>query len=62
MARVGVIDYSLALSEDSRCWRLNELMRDDELMKKFMENPKGWTVRLGPRGTSPSRLFYRADR
>jgi hypothetical protein len=50
MARVGVIDYSLALSEDSRCWRLNELMRDDGMMKKFMENPKGWTVRLGPRG------------
>ena len=50
MARVGVVDYSLALSEDSRCWRLYELMRDDDLMKKFMKNPKGWTVRLGPRG------------
>jgi hypothetical protein len=62
MARVGVIDYSLALSEDSRCWRLNELMRDDDLMKKFMENSKGWTVRLGPRGASPSCLFDRADR
>jgi len=53
MARVGVTGYSLSLSEDSRCWRLNELMRDTELMKKFMENPKGWTVRLGPRGTFP---------
>jgi hypothetical protein len=50
LARVGVTDYSLALSEDSRCWRLNELMRDPDLMRKFMENPKGWTVRLGPRG------------
>jgi hypothetical protein len=62
MARVGVTDYSLALSEDSRCWRLNELMRDDDLMKNFMENSKGWTVRLGPRGASPSCLFDRADR
>jgi hypothetical protein len=62
MARVGVIDYSLALSEDSRCWRLNELMKDPELIKKFMENPKGWTVRLGPRGESPSCFFDRADR
>jgi len=62
MARVGVIDYSLALSEDSRCWRLNELMRDDDLMKKFMENPKGWTVRLGPRGEYPSWLLIRTDK
>ena len=53
MARVGVTGYSLSLSEDSRCWRLNELMRDTELMKEFMKNPKGWTVRLGPRGTFP---------
>jgi hypothetical protein len=27
-------------------------MRDDDLMKNFMENPKGWTVKLGPRGAS----------
>ena len=58
MARVGVTGYSLSLSEDSRCWRLNELMRDTELMMKFMENPKVWTVRLGPRGTV-SFLFGR---
>ena len=62
MARVGVIDYSLALSEDSRCWRLNELMGDDELMKKFMKNPKGWTVRLGPRGASSSDMLGRTDK
>lgn len=50
MARIGATDYSLALSEDSRCWRLNELLKDKEMMEKFMAKPKGWTVRLGPRG------------
>jgi hypothetical protein len=57
MARCGATSYSLALSEDSRCWRLNELIRDGELMKQFMAKPKGWTVRLGPRGMLPLFLF-----
>jgi len=52
MARYGVLDYSLALSEDSRCWRLHELLQDENLMREFMKKPKGWVVRLGPRGMS----------
>ena len=51
MARHGVLDHSLALSEDSRCWRLYELLQDENLMREFMKKPKGWVVRLGPRGT-----------
>jgi hypothetical protein len=57
MAKYGLTSYSLALSEDSRCWRLYELLQDEKMMRDFMKDPKDWIVRLGPRGMFSSSRF-----
>lgn len=57
MSKVGATAYSLTLSEDSRLWRLHELLHDPELMRQFMAMPRGWVVRLGLRGM-PFIIWY----